>query len=158
MVNRGKNKRFVTLMLIGLAIAAAVIVDVISGSTGGGAATPNQSSHSTASGARAANPATTGSAGSGASGGTRATTTGTGNYKTIGTAVNLRSGAGTDSSVITVMSQLGSPVQLSCYLRGTSVADDPWWYRATFINAHGYVAGFWVDTGPDPAKTHLPAC
>ena len=70
----------------------------------------------------AANPATTGTAGSGASGGTRANTTGTGNYKTIGTAVNLRSGAGTDSTVITVMSQLGSPVQLSCYLRGTSVA------------------------------------
>ncbi len=56
------------------------------------------------------------------------------------------------------MSQVGSPVQLSCYVRGTSVAGDPWWYRATFINAHGYVAGFWVDTGPDPAKTHLPAC
>ena len=155
MVNRGKNKRFVTLMLIGLAVVAALLVEVVSGSTGGGAATPNQPGTSGASGVH---PAKTASTGSAATGSTRANTTGGGNYKTVGTAVNLRSGPGTDTAVITVLSQVGSPIQLSCYVRGTPVAGDPWWYRATFINAHGYVAGFWVNTGPDPAKTHLPAC
>ncbi len=146
-VNRGKNKRFVTLMLIGLAIVGALIVEVISGSTGG-ASTPSPSSSAAP---HLVNPAATGAA-TGPTGGVN------GNYKTVGTFVNLRAGAGTDTAVITVMTQVGSPVQLSCYLRGTTVAGDPWWYRTTFVNAHGYVAGYWVNTGPDPAKTHLPAC
>ena len=137
-------------MLIGLAIVAALIVDVIGGTTGG-ASTP---APATSTAPRLANPAATG----GVARSTGTTSGAPGNYKTVGTFVNLRSGAGTTTAVITVMSQVGSPVQLSCYLRGTSVAGDPWWYRATFINAHGYVAGYWVDTGPDPAKTHLPAC
>jgi hypothetical protein len=72
--------------------------------------------------------------------------------------VNLRGSPSTTAPVITQLVDLGSPVTLSCYLRGTSVAGDPWWYRATFVSAHGYVSGFWVNTGPDPAKTHLPAC
>ncbi len=148
-VNRGKNKRFVTLMLIGLAIVAALIVEVIGGTTGG-ASTPSPSGTP-----HLANPADTGADTGAASGPAPGVT---GNYKTVGTFVNLRAGAGTDTAVITVISQVGSPVQLSCYLRGTTVAGDPWWYRATFVNAHGYVAGFWVNTGPDPAKTHLPAC
>ncbi len=79
-------------------------------------------------------------------------------YHTVGTNVNLRTGASPSSSVLTVMTAQGSPVTLTCYLRGTSIAGDPWWYQGIFVSARGYVSGFWVNTGPDPAKTHLPAC
>ena len=56
------------------------------------------------------------------------------------------------------MVDLGSPVTLTCYVRGTSIAGDPWWYRASFVSARGTSSGYWVNTGPDPAKTRLPAC
>jgi hypothetical protein len=85
-------------------------------------------------------------------------TAGGASYRTVGRDVNLRSAASTGSAVVTVMKDLGSPVTLTCYQRGTSVGGDPWWYRATFVSARGYVAGYWVNTGPDPAKTKLPAC
>jgi Bacterial SH3 domain len=144
-VNRGKHKVFVTVTLIVLSIVVALIVEVIGGSSGG-ASTPNGSSSKSESPNLVQPPgATTGAVASA-------------NYRTVGANVNLRSGPNTGSSVITTMSALGSPVTLTCYVAGTSIAGDPWWYRASFINARGYVSGFWVNTGPDPAKTRLPPC
>jgi Bacterial SH3 domain len=144
-VNRGKHKVFVTVTLIVLSVVAALIVEVIGGASGG-ASTPDSSRSTSGSHALVQPPgATTGVVASA-------------NYRTVGANVNLRSGPNTSSSVITTMSALGSPVTLTCYVAGTSIAGDPWWYRASFINARGYVSGFWVNTGPDPAKTRLPAC
>jgi Bacterial SH3 domain len=144
-VNRGNRKIFVTVTLIVLSVVAALIVEVIGGSSGG-ASTPNSSGTKTNSPALARPPnGTTG-------------TVASASYRTVGTDVNLRSGPNTGSSVITTMSDLGSPVTLTCYVAGTSIAGDLWWYRASFISARGYVSGFWVNTGPDPAKTRLPAC
>jgi hypothetical protein len=145
-MNRGKRKLFVTVALIVLSIVAAVLVELIGGAAGGASTPSTSSTH--ASTARLAAPPPSGSSAS----------TGSGNYQTVGTHVNLRGSPSTIAPVITQLVDLGSPVTLSCYLRGTSVAGDPWWYRATFVSAHGYVSGFWVNTGPDPAKTHLPAC
>lgn len=150
-MNRGKRKTFVTVTLIVLALVAAVLIDVIDGAAGG-ASTP--SSHSTNSGpSNLTAPGASGGSSNGAGG-----SVGAGNYRTVGTDVNLRAGATTTTAIVTTMVDLGSPVTLSCYVRGSSVGGDPWWYRASFISAHGYVAGYWVNTGPDPAKTHLPAC
>jgi Bacterial SH3 domain len=154
-VNRGKRKTFITVALIVASVIAALLVELITG-TSGGATTPSGSGSTSAAphavttaGPRGTSsvPANANSAG-----------LGPGNYRTVGTSVNLRAGAATNSAVITVMRDLGSPVTLSCYLRGSSIGGDPWWYRATYGSARGYVAGFWVNTGPDPAKTHLPAC
>jgi hypothetical protein len=149
-MNRGKRKTFVTVTLIVLALVAAILIEVVDGAAGG-ASTPKSQSTSSARSDGSPPGATNGTNGSGAS-------AGAGTYRTVGSSVNLRAGAGTSTAIVTTMLDLGSPVTLSCYVRGSSVAGDPWWYRATFINAHGYVAGFWVNTGPDPAKTHLPAC
>jgi hypothetical protein len=138
-MNRGKRKTFVTVTLIVLALVAAVLIDVIDGAAGGASTLIA--------------PGASGGSSNGAGG-----SVGAGNYRTVGTDVNLRAGAATTTAIVTTMVDLGSPVTLSCYVRGSSVGGDPWWYRASFISAHGYVAGYWVNTGPDPAKTHLPAC
>jgi hypothetical protein len=149
-MNRGKRKTFVTVTLIVLALVAAVLIDVIDGAAGG-ASTPSSQSTKSGQSNLIAPGGSNGAAGSDGS-------AGLGNYRTVGTDVNLRAGAATTTAIVTTMVDLGSPVTLSCYVRGSSVGGDPWWYRAGFISAHGYVAGYWVNTGPDPAKTHLPAC
>jgi hypothetical protein len=152
-MNRGKRKGFVTVTLIVLALVAAVLIDVIDGAAGS-ASTPSSPSTKSIGSDRATPGLTNGSGTSGSSGGS----IGAGNYRTVGSSVNLRSGASTTTAIVTTMLDLGSPVTLSCYVRGSSVGGDPWWYRGSFISAHGYIAGYWVNTGPDPAKTHLPAC
>jgi hypothetical protein len=149
-MNRGKRKGIVTVTLIVLALVAAVLIDVIDGAAGS-ASTPSSPSTKSIGSNRATPGVTNGSGGSAGS-------IGAGNYRTVGSSVNLRSGASTTTTIVTTMLDLGSPVTLSCYVRGSSVGGDPWWYRGSFISAHGYIAGYWVNTGPDPAKTHLPAC
>jgi hypothetical protein len=79
-------------------------------------------------------------------------------YRTVGTDVRLRAGATTNSAIITVMVDRGSLLILSCYQSGQSVLGDTYWYRANYGALAGYVAGYWVDTGPDPAYTRLTRC
>ncbi len=76
----------------------------------------------------------------------------------MGTDVRLRAGAATSTAILTVMLDYGTPLTLSCYTTGQSILGDPYWYRATLGQTHGYVSGYWVNTGPDPAATLLPAC
>jgi hypothetical protein len=79
-------------------------------------------------------------------------------YKTVGVDVRLRQAATTDSAIVTTMHAYGADLVLSCYQDGQPVSGDTTWYRATYGSLHGYVAGYWVDTGPDPASDVLPGC
>jgi hypothetical protein len=145
-MNRGKRKLLVTGILVALSVIAALIISVIIGSSGG-ASTPS-TTKPTISTSPQQSPLREGDAGQ----------RGARKYQTVGSFVNVRAGASTDTAVIANMGARGTAVLLYCYVRGTSIAGDPWWYLADFGASHGYVSGFWVNTGPDPAKTHLPAC
>lgn len=82
----------------------------------------------------------------------------TGQFETVGTEVRLRAGAATNTAILTVMLDYGTSLTLSCYTTGESILGDQYWYRASLGQTHGYVSGYWVNTGPDPAATLLPAC
>jgi hypothetical protein len=79
-------------------------------------------------------------------------------YETVGSEVRLREAATTGSAIVTTMRPYGAGVVLSCYEYGQSVFGDSTWYRASYGLLNGYVAGYWVDTGPDPASDSLPIC
>jgi hypothetical protein len=83
---------------------------------------------------------------------------GSGRYATVGTNVRLRQSATTNSDIVTTMQPHGAGLFLSCYEFGQSIFGDTTWYRARYAAMNGYVAGYWVDTGPDPASDSLPSC
>jgi hypothetical protein len=142
-VNRGERKLLVTGILVAVAIVTALLIDVVIGSSGG-ASTPSSTKTNLAK--------------PGVGGPNATTSVGATNYSTVGTFVNLRSSASTNASIVANMSAFGTPLTLYCYLHGAAVGSDPWWYQASHAGVRGYVSGVWVNTGPDPAKTHLPAC
>jgi hypothetical protein len=145
-MNRGDRKLIVTVTLIVLAIVTALLIDVVTG-TSGGASEPSHSTKTKTASPGIASPATP------------APVTGAGvTFRTVGANVNLRASASTNAAIVATLGALGSPVTLSCYTRGATIGNDPWWYRATTGGARGYVSGFWVNTGPDPVQSRLPAC
>lgn len=79
-------------------------------------------------------------------------------YQTVGADVRIRAAATTESTVIFDLQSQGSSVTLYCYQAGQAILGDQFWYQASAGAVHGYIAGYWINTGPDPAATELPAC
>jgi hypothetical protein len=150
-MNRGKHKTLVTVILLIASLIAAIVIELIDGAAGGaspaiGLASPHATSGaSTGVRIEQAAPSSQLADGSGV-------------YHTLGTNVRLRAAATTDSAVVAVMADIGTQVTLTCFEQGQSVFGDPFWYQAVYGNAHGYVSGFWMATGPDPGFTRLRAC
>ena len=78
-------------------------------------------------------------------------------YKTVGTNVNVRSTPFSGASIVTTIPKSGTNVTVTCYTDGSSVNGDKWWYMATVNGKHGYIAGYWLNTGHDP-NTAVPFC
>jgi len=134
-----KRPLLVLAILLALSIVTATIIEFISGTASAGAPAPDTAKAPTSTSARNI-------------------VVGQRIYLTVGTRVNLRSSPNTNSAIVANMVQSGTEVSLSCYVGGQSVFGDVYWYKASFGTSHGYVSGYWVNTGPDPAATALPRC
>jgi len=77
-------------------------------------------------------------------------------YKTTVTGLHVRTGPHTSAAVVAVLGAAGTKVTVNCYAIGGSVFGDSVWYHLVAPNA-GYSAGFYLDTGRDPAPG-IPAC
>jgi|SRR5882757_3223988 len=77
-------------------------------------------------------------------------------YHTTATGVHVRAKATTASTSVATLGAAGSSVTVGCWAPGQSVVGDTVWY-ATFGPARGYVSGYYLDTGRDPA-TGIPRC
>jgi hypothetical protein len=77
-------------------------------------------------------------------------------YKTVVTGLRVRSAARTSAATIAVLGAAGASVAVDCYKLGTSVNGDSAWYH-TVAPYKGYVAGFYLSTGRDPAAG-VPRC
>ncbi len=139
---RGERPLLVLLILLLASFVAALLIEVIAGPAW---ASPNASS-----------PKPTGPPHSPAA--TASATPTTATFQTVGTNVNIRAGASTDTAVVTTVRAKASTLRLACYETGQSINGDSSWYRATYGQYRGYIAGYWVDTGPDPAARLLPHC
>jgi hypothetical protein len=62
----------------------------------------------------------------------------------------------TSAAVVAVLGAVGTRVAVNCYTLGTSVSGDSVWYHLVAPYT-GYVAGFYVNTGRDPAAG-VPRC
>jgi hypothetical protein len=162
-MNRGQHKTLVTVVLLIASLITAILIELIDGSAGS-ASTSLGSGGTGGSTSSGRSGGTGGSGGSSSSArvqqvapGSRGVST-SGVYHTLGTNVRLRAAATTDSAIVAIMPNLGTHVTLTCYRVGQSVSGDPYWYQATYDGARGYVAGFWVATGPDPLFTRLRQC
>jgi hypothetical protein len=67
-----------------------------------------------------------------------------------------RTGPGTTFRSVGRLGRAGSPVVVTCWVRGQSVKGDNVWYR-TVAPLRGYVAGAYLNTGRDPARG-VPHC
>jgi hypothetical protein len=133
-----KRPLVVLAILLALSIVTALIIDFITGSAS--ADTP-----STATKPRVVTSSAGGSNGSHI-------------FQTTGTSVRIRQDPTTGSAIITTLGAGGTSVTLSCYVAGQSILGDAYWYRTAFGTEQGYISGYWVDTGRDPAAKLLPAC
>lgn len=77
-------------------------------------------------------------------------------YHTLAKGLRVRRAPSTSAKVLVRLGPKGTKVTVNCWVRGTSVFGDHIWY---FIVAPhtGFVAGFYLNTGRDPAKA-VPAC
>src|SRR5215831_6005414 len=71
-------------------------------------------------------------------------------YKTNVTGLHVRRGPHTSATAVAVLGAAGTKVTVNCYAIGGSVFGDSVWYH-TVAPDHGFVAGFYLDTGRDPA-------
>jgi hypothetical protein len=71
-------------------------------------------------------------------------------YKTTVTGLHVRTGPHTSAAVVAVLGAAGAKVTVNCYAIGGSVFGDSVWYHLVAPH-HGFVAGFYLDTGRDPA-------
>jgi hypothetical protein len=141
-----KRPLLVLVILLALSIVTATIIEFISGSASS-AGTPT--TKSTRPGTSTSTPQIRVPGGSLS-------------YRTTGTHVRIRQAPTATSAIVTTLGSTGTSVSLTCYLTGQSVFGDAYWYRATYSGAssddHGYIAGYWLNTGPDPAENALPHC
>jgi hypothetical protein len=77
-------------------------------------------------------------------------------YQTEVAALRVHSAPRTSAATVAVLGAAGTRVAVDCYTLGTSVSGDSAWYHlvAPFT---GYVAGFYLSTGKDPAPG-VPRC
>jgi hypothetical protein len=162
-MNRGQHKTFITVALLIVSIVTAILIELIDGAAGGASTNSLGANSPPATGSSASGSKGAGS-GSGSTSHAQTAPANThaivaaGVYHTLGTDIRLRAQPTTQSAVLAIMSNLGTRLTLTCYVAGESIGGDPYWYRATYAGQHGYVAGFWVATGPDPLFTRLRAC
>jgi len=71
-------------------------------------------------------------------------------YRTLARGLHVRQRPTTAATVVAVLGPAGSEVVVNCYAFGSSVFGDSVWYHIV-QPLHGYVAGFYLDTGRDPA-------
>jgi hypothetical protein len=60
------------------------------------------------------------------------------------------------AAVVAILTKAGTLVRVNCWTRGSSVFHDNVWYHITKPHA-GFVAGFYINTGPDP-RPGIPHC
>ena len=62
----------------------------------------------------------------------------------------MRKGPTTAATAVAVLGPIGSRVDVNCVAFGSSVFGDSVWYHIVHTFS-GFVAGFYLDTGRDPA-------
>jgi hypothetical protein len=75
---------------------------------------------------------------------------------TLAHGLHVRTRPTTAAPVVAVLGPAGSHVTVNCFAVGSSVFGDSVWYHIV-KPASGFVAGFYLDTGRDPAPG-IPAC
>ena len=71
-------------------------------------------------------------------------------YHTLAHGLHVRTAPTTAAPVVAVLGPKGSHVTVNCFAVGSSVFGDSVWYHIV-KPASGFVAGFYLDTGRDPA-------
>ena len=71
-------------------------------------------------------------------------------YHTLAHSLHVRMRPTTAAPVVAVLGRAGSHVTVNCFAFGSSVFGDSVWYHIV-KPLSGYVAGFYLDTGRDPA-------
>lgn len=77
-------------------------------------------------------------------------------YRTRIAALRIRSGPGIRFLTLGRTGRAGSEVTVTCWTRGQRIYGDPIWYHL-IKPLHGFAAGFYLNTGPDPARG-VPHC
>ena len=77
-------------------------------------------------------------------------------YHTLAKHLHVRKAPTTAATIVAVLGKAGSKVKVNCFAIGSSVFGDSVWYHITKPHT-GFVAGFYLDTGRDPAAG-IPAC
>ena len=77
-------------------------------------------------------------------------------YQTVVAALRVHTAPRTSAAVVAVLGAVGTRVAVNCYTLGTSVSGDSVWYHLVAPYT-GYVAGFYLNTGRDPAAG-VPRC
>ena len=70
--------------------------------------------------------------------------------------LHVRKKPSTSATVVAVLKNAGTKVTVTCWSRGTKVFGDPIWYHISKPHV-GFVAGFYLNTGADPAAG-IPNC
>jgi hypothetical protein len=71
-------------------------------------------------------------------------------YSTLAHGLHVRKGPTTAAPAVAVLGPAGSEVVVNCFAFGGSVFGDSVWYHIT-KPLSGFVAGFYLNTGRDPA-------
>ena len=71
-------------------------------------------------------------------------------FRTLHTGLRVRRRPSTSAKVVHVLGAVGSKVTVNCFTRGTTVFGNNVWYHIVKPH-HGFVAGFYLGTGGDPA-------
>jgi Domain of unknown function (DUF1906) len=77
-------------------------------------------------------------------------------YQTVVAALRVRTAPRTSAATVAVLGAAGTGVAVDCYTVGTAVFGDSAWYHIVAPYT-GYVAGFYLNTGRDPAAG-VPRC
>jgi hypothetical protein len=77
-------------------------------------------------------------------------------YSTLAHGLHVRKRPTTAATAVAVLGPAGTEVVVNCFALGGSVFGDSVWYHIT-KPLSGFVAGFYLDTGRDPAPG-VPAC
>jgi Domain of unknown function (DUF1906) len=77
-------------------------------------------------------------------------------YQTVVADLRVHAAPRTSAATVAVLGAAGTRVAVDCYTVGTAVSGDSAWYH-TVAPYTGYVAGFYLNTGRDPAAG-VPRC
>lgn len=77
-------------------------------------------------------------------------------YQTVVAGLRVRNAPSASAPVIGMLGAVGSRAGVNCYALGSSVSGDSVWYHLVSPDI-GYVAGFYLNTGHDPAAG-IPQC